>query len=347
MMMASWSHLKNRQMVSLVVFTLVVLTLPLWFPVIGGYGSLGTKILIWAIFALGFDILLGFMGYLSFGHAAFFGTSAYVTGLMLLHVSANILPAMLLSVAVTIVLALAIGFLTLRRSGIYFAILTLAFGEMLWAAALSIFATYTGGDNGLTGLPRPHLFGLVMEGTTSYYLCAAFAIGGFYLARRFTQSPLGMMLRAIKSNQDRLTYTGIDVGRYKLAGFVLSAIYAGIAGSLMVIYEPYVASEFMHWTTSGQLVIMSVIGGVGTLFGPMIGAGFMLYFENVVSASLEEQWLLVLGVAFMLVVIFLPGGFVDGVRRLWRFATGRARRQAATKLREARIAASSSARSAD
>lgn len=338
----SASGIRRRPLLPVLLFAAIVLTMPFWFPLIGGYEGLDTKVLIWAIFALGFGILLGYMGYLSFGHAAFFGTSAYTTGLMLLHVSANIVPAMLASIAVTAVLALVLGFLTLRRSGIYFAILTLAFGEMLWAAAISIFSDYTGGDNGLTGLPSPHLFGLRMEGLNVFYLCAAIAILGYYLARRFTGSPVGLMLRAIKSNPDRLAYTGIDVWRYKLTGFVLSAMYAGVAGSLMVIYEPYVATEFLHWTTSGEVVIMSVTGGVGTLFGPMLGAGFMLYFENVVSASIGEQWLLILGVVFMLVVIFLPGGFVDGARRIWIWARGR--RQRTQEPRESRHESASATR---
>lgn len=315
----------GRDLKAVAIVAAIVLTLPYWFPLLGGYPGLDTKILIWALFALGFDVLLGFMGYLSFGHAAFFGVSAYTTGLMLLHVTPNIIPAMILSLVVTMALALALGFITLRRTGIYFSILTLAFAEMLHMAALSIFAEYTGGDNGLTGLPTPELFGLPMQGSNVYYLCAFFLIGGFYLARRITRSPFGLMLRAIKSNQNRLFYTGVNVPGYRLYGFLISAIYGGVAGSLMVIYEPYVATEFLHWSTSGELVIMSVIGGVGTLFGPMIGAAFMLYFENVVSATLQEQWLLILGLLFMIIVIFLPGGFVDGARRL-RKALGRGKR---------------------
>ena len=308
---------------AIVLFAAIVLSMPFWFPLIGGYPGLDTKILIWAIFALGFDLLLGFMGYLSFGHAAFFGVSAYTTGLMLLHVTPNIIPAMIVSIVVTMALALALGFITLRRSGIYFSILTLAFAEMLHRAALSIFADYTGGDNGLTGIPSPELFGRVLHESDIFYLCAAFIIIGYYLARRIGRSPFGLMLRAIKSNQGRLWYTGINVPGYRLYGFLLSAVYASIAGSLMVIYEPYVATEFLHWSTSGEVVIMSVLGGVGTLFGPMLGAAFMLYFENVVSATLQEQWLLILGLLFMIIVIFLPGGFVDGGRRLRNWVQGR------------------------
>ncbi|TCS61280.1 amino acid/amide ABC transporter membrane protein 2 (HAAT family) [Varunaivibrio sulfuroxidans] len=304
-------------------FAVIVLTMPFWFPLIGGYPGLDTKILIWAIFAIGFDILLGYMGYLSFGHAAFFGISAYTTGLMLLHYSSEIVPAMLMSVVVTTVAALIIGMLTLRRSGIYFSILTLAFGEMFYSSAVSTLQSWTGGDNGLTGLPTPTLFGSVIKDTDVFYLTAFFAIVAYFTARRIASSPFGLMLRAIKSNQDRLEFTGINVQRYKISGFVVSAIFAAFAGSLMVIYEPYVATEFLHWSTSGKIVIMSVIGGVGTLFGPMIGAAFMLYFENVISVALHEQWLLVLGLIFMAIVIFLPGGFVDGARRVHRKIMGR------------------------
>jgi len=321
MIRSSASH--RSEWLPVAVFAAVVLTFPFWFRLIGGYAGLDTKIVIWAIFALGFDILLGFTGYLSFGHAAFFGVSAYTTGLMLLHATPNVIPAILVSLLVTALLALAIGFMTLRRTGIYFSILTLAFAEMLYRAALSIFSDFTGGDNGLTGLPTPTLFGAPMQGANVYYLCAAIAIVAFHAARRITRSPFGLMLRALKSNQERLQYTGVNIAAYKLCGFVISAMYAGVAGSLMVIYEPYVATEFLHWSTSGDVVMMAVIGGVGTLYGPMFGAGFMLYFENVASAEIGSQWLLVLGLIFVLVVVLLPGGFVDGSRRFVRGARRR------------------------
>lgn len=316
-------NLALRETLVMVVFAAIVLTMPVWLPLIGGYQALATKIVIWAIFALGFDILLGFTGYLSFGHAAFFGVSAYATGLSLLHLGSDILPAMLASIATTLILALILGFLTLRRAGIYFSILTLAFAEMIHAAALSILQKWTGGDNGLTGLRSPTLLGLEMRGVAVFYLAAALVIVGFYLARRIRRSPFGLMLRSIKSNPKRLEFTGVNVWAYKMAGFVVSALYAGIAGSLMVISEPYVATKFVQWSTSGEVVIMSVLGGVGTLFGPMIGAAFMLYFENVVQGLLGDQWRLVLGLVFVLVVIFLPGGFVDAARRLWRLIRGR------------------------
>ncbi|MDC0335842.1 branched-chain amino acid ABC transporter permease [Pseudodesulfovibrio sp.] len=306
----------GREAAILSGFALVVLSMPWWLPLIGGYQALATKILIWALFALGFDILLGFTAYLSFGHAAFFGTSAYVTGLMLKHFSANILPAMVASMSVTLILALMLGGLILKRSGIYFSILSLAFAEMLHAAGLSIFAKWTGGDNGLTMSTKPMLAGIHMEGMSIFYLCAFFVIAGFALARQIKRSPVGLMLQGIKENSMRLEYTGVNVHYYKITAYVISAMYAGMAGSLMVIYEPYVATKFLHWSTSGEVVIMSVIGGVNTLLGPMLGAAFMLYFENVVQGVIGPQWKLVLGSIFVLVVIFMPGGFIDLYRRI-------------------------------
>ncbi|WP_051694408.1 branched-chain amino acid ABC transporter permease [Desulfohalovibrio reitneri] len=299
-------------------FAALVLAMPLWLPWIGGYEALATKIVIWAIFALGFDILLGFTAYLSFGHAAFFGTSAYITGLMLKHASTSIIWALFASAVGTLVLAFILGGLILRRSGIYFSILSLAFAQMLHAAALSIFARWTGGDNGLTMDTAPELLGMHMEGQPMFYFAALLLIAGFVAARQIKRSPLGLMLQAVKENHMRLEYTGVNVMGYKIAAYVISAVYAGVAGSLMVIYEPYVATKFLNWSTSGEVVIMSVIGGVNTLVGPMLGAGFMLYFENVVQGLIGAQWKLVLGLIFVLVVIFLPGGFVDLWRRLRR-----------------------------
>ncbi|HIG78575.1 MAG TPA: branched-chain amino acid ABC transporter permease [Cycloclasticus sp.] len=312
----------KKDILPVTTFAVVLLTMPFWFRYIGGYSGLDTKIVIWIIFAIGFDILLGYMGFLSFGHAAFFGTSAYFTGLMLLHYSNNILPAITVGVISAIIMAFIIGFLTLKRTGIYFSILTLAFGEMLHSMVLSTLQDWTGGDNGLTGLPTPMLFDIKMQGDNVFYLTVIVAIVMYYIARRIIGSPFGLMLKAIKSNQVRLEYTGVHVARYKLMGFVISAVYAGVAGALMIVYEPYVASEFMGWHLSGQVVIMTVLGGVGTLFGPMLGAAFMLYFENVVSVYLGAQWLLVLGAIFMATVIFLPGGFVEAGSRIKKALTG-------------------------
>lgn len=304
----------------MLVAAAVLLSLPWLLVQVGGYRELATRIIIFAIFALGFDLLVGFTGYLSFGHAAFWGVGAYVCGYYLLHVSPNALVGMLLAVLVVGVIALLLGLITLRRYGIYFAILTLAFAEMFYYAALAPLQRWTGGDNGLTAIPIPQLFGIDLQGNAVHLFSAAWALLALYLARRIKRSPYGLILRGIKANEKRLLYAGVDVFRYKVAAFTISGLFGGLAGSLYAIYETYVPSESLRWTTSGDVIIMSVIGGLGTLFGPMIGAAIVLYLENVLSA-VTGQWHLILGLIFMAFVIFLPGGVVEGVQRLIRLLT--------------------------
>jgi branched-chain amino acid transport system permease protein len=298
----------------------VLLALPWIMSAIGGYRELATRIIIWAIFALGFDILVGFTGYLSFGHAAFWGIGAYVAGYTLLHATPNALVAMAIGTLAALLVSVVLGYLTLRRYGIYFAVLTLAFAEMFYYAALAPLQDWTGGDNGLTAIPTPVLAGIPLKGAAMHYLVTVCALIAVYAARRIARSPFGLMLRAIKSNETRLRSTGINVYRYKVTAFAVSGLYAGAAGTLYAIYETYVPTESLHWVTSGEVVMMAVIGGLGTLFGPMIGAGVVLYLENVLSASLE-QWLLIEGLIFMGFVIFLPGGIMEGSRRILRWLT--------------------------
>lgn len=312
----------GREAAVMTAVGIVMVLLPFVLPLIGGYQELATRILLWAIFALGFDILLGLTGFLSFGHAAFWGGSAYIAGFTLLHLTPNVIPALLISVTVVTLMSVLLGYLTLRRHGIYFAVLTLAFAEMFYYLALAPLQTWTGGDNGLTGIPTPYFLGIEMQEENVYALVAVFAFLGVYIARRIARSPYGLMLRAIKSNETRLTASGVDVWRYKMMAFIISGNFAAVAGALHAIYETYVPTESLHWTTSGEVVMMAVIGGVGTLFGPMLGAAIVLYLENVLSAT-TELWLLIQGLIFMAFVIFLPGGVVDGGRRLYRLVTRR------------------------
>lgn len=284
---------------------------------IGGYRALATRIIIWAIFALGFDLLLGLTGLLSFGHAAMWGIGAYVSGYVLLNHVNDALLAIVVGVVVVTVVSVLIGLVTLRRHGIYFAILTLAIAEMFYFLALTPLQQWTGGDNGLTAIPRPEMLGWTPTGYTLHAIIAGCCLLTFYVARRIRRSPYGLMLRAIKANETRLAFTGVNVFRYKLVAFVVSGMFAGLAGTLYAIYETYVPTESLHWTTSGEVVVMSVVGGVGTLVGPMIGAGLVLYLENVLSAE-TEQWNLILGLIFMAFVIFLRGGAVGTVQRLLR-----------------------------
>ena len=278
-----------------------------------GYPDLMQRFVIFGIFAIGFNILFGLTGYLSFGHAAFLGIGSYSAVWMFKLLSYNVIPAIALSVVVAGLFSVLIGYVSLRRSGIYFSILTLAFAQMSFALAYSVLSNpkfnLTNGETGLQvyaddpqifhreGLPDlPHLFGLSMRSTytldvgawsfdfnAGYYLCAVVMMIVFYLAIRIFRSPFGIMLRAVKSNQQRMNYTGLNSRPYTLAAFVISGMYAGLAGGLMAAMDPLAGAERMQWTASGEVVLMTILGGTGTLIGPVLGAGFIKYFENIFS----------------------------------------------------------------
>ena len=345
-----------------------------------GYPDLMQRFVIFGIFAIGFNILFGLTGYLSFGHAAFLGVGSYSAVWMFKLLSYNVIPAIALSVVVAGLFSLLIGYVSLRRSGIYFSILTLAFAQMSFALAYSVLSNpkfnLTNGETGLqvyaddpqilqgaNSPDLPHLFGLPMRSTytmdvgawsfdfnAGYYLCAIILMVVFYLAIRIFRSPFGMMLRAVKSNQQRMNYTGLNSKPYTLAAFVISGMYAGLAGGLMAAMDPLAGAERMQWTASGEVVLMTILGGTGTLIGPVLGAGFIKYFENIFSKindnvlhswfaflpdGLEDAvvfiihpfigkgWHLTLGILFMLVVIYLPGGLVEGGQRLLNWVRGK------------------------
>jgi ABC-type branched-subunit amino acid transport system permease subunit len=339
-----------------------------------GYPDLMQRFVIFGIFAVGFNILFGLTGYLSFGHAAFLGAGSYAGVWMLKLLTVNVIPAILISTVVAGLFAVFIGFISLRRSGIYFSILTLAFAQMSFALAASVLTPITGGETGLQtslddprildgantsgNIPAPNLFGLEMSDSlqinlagwlwtfnVGYYLAGVVLLVAFYIAIRIFRSPFGLMLRAIKSNQQRLTYTGINTRPYMLACFVISGMYAGLAGGLMVAMDPLAGAERMQWTASGEVVLMTILGGIGTLIGPVLGAGLIKYFENIFSKINEnllhkwfaflpdgaedfvvaiiypfigKGWHLTLGLMFMAVIIFLPGGLVELGQRISR-----------------------------
>ncbi|MBK5933039.1 amino acid/amide ABC transporter membrane protein 2 (HAAT family) [Rhodovulum imhoffii] len=336
-----------------------------------GYPDLMQRFAIFGIFAIGFNILFGLTGYLSFGHAAFLGVGSYTVVWMYKLLGYNILPGLVLAMVISGLFALLIGFISLRRSGIYFSILTLAFAQMSYNLAYSVLTPITNGETGLqvysndpqvlmgaNAPTSPHIFGLVMRDSVQlpvgdwlftfnigYYFCAIVAILAFYISLRIFRSPFGMMLRAIKTNQTRLNYTGLNPRPYTLAAFVISGIYAGLAGGLLAAMDPLAGAERMQWTASGEVVLMTILGGAGTLMGPVLGAGFIKYFENIFSKindnvlhawfaflpdGLEnflvalmhpfvgKGWHLTLGILFMLVVIFLPGGLIEGGQRIAR-----------------------------
>jgi ABC-type branched-subunit amino acid transport system permease subunit len=348
-------------------FTAAVLAMPIWLQPFGAaYPDLLQRFMIFGIFAVGFNILFGLTGYLSFGHAAFFGVGSYAAVWSFKLLSLDVIPAMLFAVIVSGIFALAIGYVSLRRSGIYFSILTLAFAQMSYNLAYSVLTPITNGETGLqlvqsdprhldtamgattVGQPIPTLLGQSLGGFAGFYFCAGFLIISFFIAQRITGSPFGMMLKGIKSNQTRMHYTGFNTKPYTLAAFVISGMYAGLAGALLAVTDPLAGAERMQWTASGEVVLMTILGGAGTLVGPVIGAWLIKYFENIFSAINDgilrqffsflpdgfdsamvaiagkfvgEGWFLTLGLVFVLIVVFLPGGIMEGVRRMAQLLT--------------------------
>ena len=383
-----FGNLSQSDRLLMIFFTVMVLAGPIILAPFGaGYPDLLQRFAIFGLFAIGFNILFGLTGYLSFGHAAFLGVGSYSAVWMFKLLTMNVVPALILSVVIAGLFSLAIGYVSLRRSGIYFSILTLAFAQMSYNLAYSVLTPITNGETGLqlslndprildaaneTGsIPSTNLFGLAMNETAKFdvlgmtlqfnvgfYFCAFVLIGGFYLALRIFRSPFGLMLRAIKTNQNRLNYTGLNTRPYTLAAFVISGMYAGLAGGLMAITDPLAGAERMQWTASGEVVLMTILGGAGTLLGPVLGAGFIKYFENIFSKindtvlhswfsilpdGLENAvvgilhffvgkgWHLTLGIVFMLVVIFLPGGLVEGANRIYKRFFARSQNDADTQ----------------
>ncbi|NRB02996.1 MAG: branched-chain amino acid ABC transporter permease [Rhodobacteraceae bacterium] len=339
-----------------------------------GYPDLMQRFVIFGIFAIGFNILFGLTGYLSFGHAAFLGVGSYAAIWMMKLLTMNVVPAIILSVVFAGLFSLLVGWISLRRSGIYFSILTLAFAQMSYSLAYSVLTPITGGETGLQpklndprildgalaegATPKANLFGLEMGASyelgiggwlftlnAGYYIAGVLMLASFYLAIRIFRSPFGMMLRAVKSNQQRMNYTGLNSKPYTLAAFVISGMYAGLAGGLMVAMDTQAGPERMFWTVGGEVVLMTILGGAGTLIGPVLGAGMIKYMENIISKInskilhewfafmpdgvedfivnilypfIGKGWHLTLGLIFMAVVIFLPGGLVEGGQRIAR-----------------------------
>ena len=356
--------LSRKDLFTLVIFGAVVLAMPVWLAPFGAaYPGLMQQFAIYAVFAIGFNILFGLTGYLSFGHAAFLGVGSYTAVWSFKLLTMDIVPAILFAVIFSGLFALVIGYFSLRRTGIYFSILTLAFSQMCYSLAYSVLTPITYGETGLLvarddprvidamlgvqsttgGMPLPSIFGVSLVGYSGFYLCAAVLILAFYLSQKIFASPFGMALRGIKSNQTRMNFTGYNTKPYMLAAFVISGMFAGLAGGLLAATDPIAGAERMQWTESGNVVLMTILGGVGTVIGPVIGAWVIKYFENIFSAVntsmlnawfdfmpdgaqyvtvkiaskfVGEGWHLTLGLLFGLIVGFLPGGLVEGSQRL-------------------------------
>ena len=238
------------------------------------------KLLCFGLFACAFNLLIGFTGLLSFGHAAFFGSAGYIAGYMLRDMGWPVELAILAGVGGGALIGLVMGSLAIRRSGIYFSMITLALAQMVYFAALR--APFTGGEDGLQGVPRGKLLGVIdlTNDVTLYYFVLAIFIGGFALIMRTVHSPFGQVLKAIKENEPRAISLGYDVDRYKLTAFVISAALAGLAGATKTLVLGFETLTDVHWTMSGMVILMTLVGGMGTLVGPILGAFIIITLEN-------------------------------------------------------------------
>lgn len=258
---------------------LLALAIALAAPFVG-YPVFLMKMLCFGLFACAFNLLIGYTGLLSFGHAAFLGTAGYVTGHALAVLGLPVEAGIALGVLGAALLGLVMGLLAIRRQGIYFAMITLALAQMVYFAALRV--PYTHGEDGLQGIPRGRLLGLLdlSRDLTMYYVVLAICIAGFALIVRIVHSPFGQVLKAIRENEPRAISLGYDVDRYKLLAFVLSAALAGLAGATKAVVLGFETLTDVHWTLSGLVILMTLVGGMGTLFGPILGAFIIVALEN-------------------------------------------------------------------
>jgi branched-chain amino acid transport system permease protein len=304
---------------------------PFVLPHLGFTPTTVNRILVWGLFGIGFDILFGFTGLLSFGQSAFFGTGGMVAAYLLTVVNfPHVITALFIGMAAAAIIGFLVGLIALRRTGIYFAMITVAIAEVFFFVEFNPLSAYTGGENGLPGVPAPSLFlgftTLRFDSDWSLYMFLAFwYFVGIVIALRIVRSPVGAVLRAIRDNPLRAAAVGHSVHGYKLTAFVIAAAYAGFAGGLLGIMQGFMPPDAFMFDTSGQLVMQTAIGGAGTLFGPLVGATVWLYLSDFLQTTLQigATWKLVLGIVFVLLVCFLRHGLIGGMSDLYELLTRR------------------------
>ena len=314
-MPVSWFELTIRHRASLA--SLFVLTFPLVMP----FTALAVNILIYGLFALGFNLLYGYLGLLSFGHAALFGTGAYLCGIAITHFALPWYAAIAIGVLGGLVMATFIGVLTSRTRGIYFAMVTMALAQCVYFLFYQA-EDWTGGENGLRGINLRviDLFGIKLDfinPLTRYYVIAGFVIAAFFLLSRILASPFGAVIEAVRENEQRAKASGYDVALVRQITFILSGGFCGLAGALAALHLSIVPIEILHYDTSGMVVMIALLGGMGTFFGPMIGAAAFLLLENLVSLY-TVHWQLIVGTIFMVCVLFFPAGIWGTVIRRFK-----------------------------
>ncbi len=286
--------------------------------------AIATEIWIFAIFGLGLNLLLGYTGLLSFGQATFFGAAAYVGGYLLKFHGTNVFVVLLIGALVGAVSAAMVGYLCVQRSGLYFIMLTFALNQMFYFIAYQ-WTSVTGGEDGMPGVPRPRIAGIDFRDPLAYYVfVAVLFLLSLWVMKRVVESPLGKILVAIRENELRAQALGYDVRRMKLLAFVIGGAFSGFAGVLYAMLFGIVPLESIGFVFSGNVVFATLIGGSGSLYGPIIGSFVFIWLSESVSV-MWERWPLLLGVAFVIVVLFFRGGVVEAWDRFWGWRSARER----------------------
>jgi branched-chain amino acid transport system permease protein len=278
--------------------------------------AIATEIWIFAIFGLGLNLLMGYTGLLSFGQATFFGSAAYVAGYLLKYGGIAVIVALAIGILVGAASAAIVGYLCVQRSGLYFIMLTFALNQMFYFTAYQ-WTTVTGGEDGMPGVPRPAVFGLDIHPPLAYYIAVALLfLASLAVMKRIVESPLGKILQAIRDNESRAEALGYDVRRMKLTAFIVAGAFSGLAGVLYAMLFGIVPLEAIGFVFSGNVVFATLIGGSGSLYGPVIGSFVFIWLSESVS-TVWQRWPLLLGMAFVIVVLFFRGGVVEAWARFW------------------------------
>jgi branched-chain amino acid transport system permease protein len=322
---------KQRRYLIELLTAVGLIVAPFILPHLGFAPNTVNRILVWGLFGIGFDILFGYTGLLSFGQSAFYGTGGFVAAYLLTRANfPNVLLALIIGMVSAAIVGYLVGLIALRRTGIYFAMITVAIAEVFFFVEFNPLADFTGGENGLPGVPTPS-FNLgfttlqFTNGWSLYQFLAVCYFLGIVIALRIVRSPVGAILSAIRDNPLRAQAVGHNIHSYKLTAFVIAAAYAGFAGGLLGVLQAFMPPDAFTFETSGQLVMQTAIGGIGTLFGPLLGAAVWLFLQDFLQSALGlgAAWKLVLGIVFVLLVTFLRRGIIGGLKDLYELATSR------------------------
>jgi branched-chain amino acid transport system permease protein len=306
------NHTVRKQQAVIVLILVALFILPFVLAQMGRTGEywvwVATEMIIMALFATSLNLIMGFGGMVSFGHAAFFGTGAYTVALLMKKAGVSFVPAMLAAPVVAAIAAAIIGWFCVRLIGLYFSILTLAFSQLLYMIVFQAYS-FTGGDDGIHGIPKPEL----LTPVNYYLLCLIVFLLCYLLMRMLIQSPFGLTIRSIRENPERSRFLGINDRRYQLVNFIIAGAFAGLAGGLFTELNRFAQTEFLHWSKSAEPILSSLVGGMFSLAGPAIGSAVLIFLKIIIQQvhqSLVEIWAIILGLILIAVVLFAPEGLV-------------------------------------